>query len=411
MVLVALTLSTAAAKKVLTIHPWSSMGDSSMMEQIVAEYEALNPDVEIEIIGRIPTYEFLMKLMLMPQMPDIVECHLDWFPELMAAGIPAPLPDDLDAEARRFFLAPTLQSLIYDGRLYGIPTTYVLYSLGYHQDLFDDIGLNQVPQTWQELEQAARKATRFNPDGSIARAGLLIPGARWTSAGESHTKIFIGLLRSNGGYYLDDQGRPGLDRPEAVETLDFMVNLVRQNMAIADGWRDFGKQRSAMAIIPNYERPGLVTTLGESFPSLKTALIPRGKGDFATTQFGWGYFVPSTAQHPEEAWKFLEWYTMKQTSEGMTRLGKALALRYVPTNPIDMRVVRQQMVSEPFWEGFISGMEVARPEPAFPQIFKRWELMGAALQPVMRLERPPLEGLREAQDRISALMKEVLGES
>lgn len=74
-------------------------------------------------------------------------------------------------------------------------------------------------------------------------------------------------------------------------------------------------------------------------------------------------------------------------------------------------VVRQQMVSEPFWEGFISGMEVARPEPAFPQIFKRWELMGAALQPVMRLERPPLEGLREAQDRISALMKEVLGES
>ena len=169
MVLVALTLSTAAAKKVLTIHPWSSMGDSSMMEQIVAEYEALNPDVEIEIIGRIPTYEFLMKLMLMPQMPDIVECHLDWFPELMAAGIPAPLPDDLDAEARRFFLAPTLQSLIYDGRLYGIPTTYVLYSLGYHQDLFDDIGLNQVPQTWQELEQAARRQP-----GSIPTA--LSPG-------------------------------------------------------------------------------------------------------------------------------------------------------------------------------------------------------------------------------------------
>ena len=134
-----------------------------------------------------------------------------------------------------------------------------------------------------------------------------------------------------------------------METLDFMVNLVRQNMAIADGWRDFGKQRSAMAIIPNYERPGLVTTLGESFPSLKTALIPRGKGDFATTQFGWGYFVPSTAQHPEEAWKFLEWYTMKQTSEGMKPIGKALPLRNVPTNTIDMRVVRQQMVSEPFW--------------------------------------------------------------
>jgi multiple sugar transport system substrate-binding protein len=414
MAMIALTLSTGAAKKTLTIHPWSSMGErvpGSIMEEIVAEYEALNPDVEIEIIGKIPNYEFLMKLMLMPQMPDIVECHLDWFPELMAAGIPVPLPPYLDAEARRFFLAPTLQPLIHHGRLYGIPTTYVLYSLGYHQDLFDGIGLDRVPQTWRELEQAARKATTFHADGSIARAGLLIPGARWTTAGESHTKIFIGLLRSNGGYYLDDQGQPGLDKPEAVETLSFMADLVRNNIAIADGWRDFAKQRSVMAIIPNYDRPGFQATMGESFNLMKTALIPRGKGDFATTQFGWGYFVPDTAQYPEEAWKFLEWYTMKQTSEGLTWLGKALALRYVPTNPIDMRVVRQQMVSEPFWEGFIKAMEFATPEPAFPQIFKRWELMGAALQPVMRLQRPPLEGLRQAQHSIAALMKEILGGS
>ena len=120
MAMIALTLSTGAAKKTLTIHPWSSMGErvpGSIMEEIVAEYEALNPDVEIEIIGKIPNYEFLMKLMLMPQMPDIVECHLDWFPELMAAGIPVPLPPYLDAEARRFFLAPTLQPLIHHGRL------------------------------------------------------------------------------------------------------------------------------------------------------------------------------------------------------------------------------------------------------------------------------------------------------
>ena len=122
---------------------------------------------------------------------------------------------------------------------------------------------------------AARKATKFHADGSIARAGLLIPGARWTTAGESHTKIFIGLLRSNGGYYLDEQGRPGLDRPEAVETLDFMVNLVRQNIAIADGWRDFGKQRSVMTIIPNYDRPVFQAAMGDSFFLLKTAFEIR----------------------------------------------------------------------------------------------------------------------------------------
>ena len=183
-----------------------------------------------------------------------------------------------------------------------------------------------------------------------------------------------------------------------METLDFMVNLVRQNIAIpTDGAILASKDpswRSYLTMIVPFSRPPWGTPFfaedGTDSPS---------KGQLHTTQFGWGYFVPNTAQYPEEAWKFLEWYTMKQTSDGMTWLGKALALRYVPTNPIDMRVVRQQMVTEPFWEGFIRGMDYSKPEPAFPQIFKRWELIGAALQPVMRLQRPPLEGLREAQDQ------------
>jgi multiple sugar transport system substrate-binding protein len=409
MLTVTLTMTTGAAKKVLTIHPWSSMGDRTpggMMEQIVAEYEALNPDVEIEIIAQIPTYEFLMKLMLMGQMPDVVECHLGWFPELLAAGVPSPLPAELDAEARRFFFAPPLVPFTRDSTLYGIPTTYIVYALAYHQDLFDEIGLTEPPRTWAELEQVSRKGTKVDAAGATLRAGFSFPGAGWISSPEAPSLTLQGWLRSNGGYYIDAQGRPGLDRPEAVETLDYLTGLIRGRIAVGDGWGVFPKQTAFMAIVPNYYRPSMVQSMGESFPQVKTALIPRGKASHATAQFGWGYFVPKTALHPEEAWKFLQWYALTQGPDEMTRLGVAMARGYIPINHVDMKARRQQMLSEPFWEGYVAGMDVAQPEPPYPQIFKRWEVLGATLQPVIRLQVPPLEGLREAQTRIAAILAE-----
>lgn len=74
-----LITAPGVAKTVLTVAPWHGMGDSNqggMIDQLVAEYEELNPEIEIEILARMPTIEYLMKLMLMPQMADVHETHL-----------------------------------------------------------------------------------------------------------------------------------------------------------------------------------------------------------------------------------------------------------------------------------------------------------------------------------------------
>jgi hypothetical protein len=51
-------------------------------------------------------------------------------------------------------------------------------------------------------------------------------------------------------------------------------------------------------------------------------------------------------------------------------------------------------------------MDVAQHEPPYPQIFKRWAALGTTLEPVMRLQVPALEGLREAPSRIAAVLAE-----
>lgn len=139
-----------------------------------------------------------------------------------------------------------------------------------------------------------------------------------------------------------------------MQTLDFVTGPIRTQVAIA-GWSAFPQGKASMAIMPSYTHPTFLQSMGQSFAQVKTTLIPRGKGDFTTTQYGWGFFVPKTAQHPEEAWEFLQWYALSQGSEGMTRLGVAMMRGFMPMNQVDMRARRQQLATEPFWEGFVAG--------------------------------------------------------
>lgn len=407
-----LLAQTIEAKTVLTVAPWGGLGDRNqggLMEQHIAEYEKLHPDIEIEVIGQIPTYDFLPKLLLMPDMPDVLETHLGWFPELMQAGIASPMPREMENRARRFFFAPTFQPFMAAGRLHGIPTEYQLYALGYNQRLFDEAGFAKAPQTWSELQLLATKATKRNANGSIARVGLRFAGYGWAGGGEGETHSFLALLWSNGGTYIDAEGKPGLDQPAALETMQFLTDMIRQQAALPDGWGGIPEGTTAMAIIPSWARGGFESAMGADFVNAATSLIPHGKGGFATTQYGWGFVVPAKAKHPKEAWEFLEWLTMQRSPDGLTRTGRAMAkLGSVPTSPGDLQA-RRELQEHSYWKGFLAGMNVARAEPNYPQIFARWKELGAALEPVLRLQVPPVQGLTDAQRRIVTALTRGVG--
>lgn len=410
--LMAVAIAPAQARTVLTVAPWGGMGDRTqggLMEQLLAEYQALRPDIEFEVLAQIPTYEYLPKLLLMPEMPDILETHLGWFPELMAAGIPSPVPHNLQEQAFAHFFHQPLQPLLYDGVLYGLPTEYQLYALGYNRRLFDELGFGAPPTTWDELRELAAKGTRWTGEGVLERIGFRFSGLGWADGGEGQTHTFLALLWSNGGYYIDEAGRPGLDTPEALETMEFLTGMIREEIALANGWGGIPEGTTLMAVIPSWARNGFELAMGEDFANASTSLIPHGRAGFATTQYGWAFIVPQTAKNPEEAWKFLEWLTMRAGTLGLTPTGRAMArLGSIPTNPNDL-AVQDELATHPFWKGFLEGLNVARPEPSYPNIFGRWKELGAALDPVYALRIPASQGLREAQERIVRALAESTG--
>ena len=63
----------------------------------------------------------------------------------------------------------------YQGKQYGLPFGQDTWGLYYNTDAFKEVGLDPTkpPTTPDELWDYAAKLTKFNPDGSLARAGFI----------------------------------------------------------------------------------------------------------------------------------------------------------------------------------------------------------------------------------------------
>ncbi len=94
-----------------------------------------------------------------------------------------------------------------DGRRWGLPFDGDSHVLFYNEELLAASGFGGPPTTWDRYLQMASKITRDHPDGSVY--GAVLPAqAAPIIIGSS----FANRLAGFGGRFLDDNGRPALDR-------------------------------------------------------------------------------------------------------------------------------------------------------------------------------------------------------
>lgn len=93
--------------------------------------------------------------------PDVIEGLLEDTAVYVAKGLVEPLDDRFAAwEDSQYFVESTLTPLRIGGSLYGIPYNTNARAMVYRKDIFEDHGL-QLPQTWSELVETARKITEL----------------------------------------------------------------------------------------------------------------------------------------------------------------------------------------------------------------------------------------------------------
>ncbi len=182
--------------------------------------------------------------------------------------------------------------------------------LFYNKDLFDQANLSYPDDswTWQDFQEAAIKLTKdIDGDGRIDQAGCVV-GYWWAGA--------IPWIWSNGGNMVNTQHTKCLlNQPEAIEALNFILDLERKHHATAKSlggtesagvYENFASGRIGMIVALAYGLPMIMDAGKNSNIRWGIAMPPKGKYGRPIRYTSSGWVVWSGTKHPDEAWELVK---------------------------------------------------------------------------------------------------------
>ena len=306
---VALATAGAAAADTVTLRFWDNQqtesGLSEFQQEAVERFMAENPNIRVEVTT-IPYPEYQQRLLTAVQggnAPDVATLDQIWVAAFAEAGAVADLTD-MAAEAgltQDGFFGGAWDSAVYNDRLWGVPFNVDVWQFSFvNRALFEAAGVD--PESIATFEGLRAAAEALTGDGRFG-VGL------FAHRGEDTVVVSNSFIFSNGGAVLDEDGMCALNRPEAVEALEYLQDLAQfapagiLNASSGDMRELFLNESLAIEFWPALEQPTLQASgLDWDFVN---GTAPEGRTPVGTFG-GWNLALFADAPHPEEAWKFIQ---------------------------------------------------------------------------------------------------------
>lgn len=224
---------------------------------------------------------------------------------------------------------------------YGIPIVTEAFILYYNKDIVDEYLEGVVPETMDDLVEAAEKV-KNDSDGEIS--GSAVRGLRSAGIRDPLTSVVLNAFGDPGAVHLPENvwfsegfDTPRLDDPAIVDGMTSYARLVAAGPAnaLSLDWPDatalFGQGRAAFmidstAFSPTFENPDESLVAGK----VGYAPIPQSERGRGTGIASWGLGIPENSQNKEAAWYFIQWATnvantaeFGQATGGAARLSSA----------------------------------------------------------------------------------------
>lgn len=213
-------------------YPLGKTGEDSYWKPVVERFNETYPEVEVEVViqpfkGR---EQALTTSVAGGKAPDVVYFNPDFVPRFAEDGLLEPVGDVIEA-SKDDFTESTLQSMTYDGELYGVPWLVTAQSVLCIKDVIEKAGI-ECPTTFDEVLAAAPK---------VKEAGFYVmqhEGAIEVTLNGS----FYQFLRSAGGEVLNEDGtEAAFNGPEGLRALEFLTELAKN---------DYLPQQSLTQLLP-----------------------------------------------------------------------------------------------------------------------------------------------------------------
>jgi len=306
-----------------TLVYWGLWEPASVMEPLIAEFEAQNPGVDIQYSQQnFSNYESRIFTRLEQSSstsepaPDIFRIHNSWVPKYYKYLSSLPSSTMTASEyAQTFYPTAVADFTGKDGNIYAIPWEIDGLMVYYNKQLLSEAGVETPPQDWDSFFELAQKLTKKDSAGKITQAGL----AMGTSKNIKHSAEILSFLLLQEGADIIDETRTtvSLNTLKGVKVFQTYTNLAQGESAI---WSStlptdlemFFSGKLAMMIGPSWRAFDII----EAAPTIEfeTAPLPQLKANTETVYYAtyWGDAVNKTCSNQALAWKFVKFLSEKE---------------------------------------------------------------------------------------------------
>jgi ABC-type glycerol-3-phosphate transport system substrate-binding protein len=370
-------------------------------DNLVPRFQAAHPGVKVNV-EFIPPPRLDEKLAITfagGVSPDIFQAGAEYVGGLVHRGQVLCLDDYVHrwGQGADFYRA-SWNTCVYRGRVYGLPYLSAPHALLYRKDLLQQAGFSRPPEDWPELVEWAVKLTRRRGE-TITLAGINLR-VTW--------QTFVNFLWQNGGELFSADGRRCLlDRPEAIEALQFYVDLYHKHkvgtiasLPIAGGGVPvFASGRAAMDFANQLGVKNLEKYAPALLPKVGVAALPMKKKRVLSVYTDW-LAISSQSKQKDLAWEFIAFL---MEPENLVAYNETLFYLPPRRSCAQARFLREN----PQLQVFIELMDkYGRSLPPLPEWFEIRSALGAAVEAAIYRTKTPAQALRDATRDINQLLAE-----
>ncbi|MFD0868352.1 MULTISPECIES: ABC transporter substrate-binding protein [Paenibacillus] len=290
-------------------HSFTQGARNDFMREAAQSFMDEHPGVKITI-ETFAWPEFYTKWttgLLSGQVPDVSTALPNHVVEMMDADAILPLNDVIDHIGRdRFYEAPLKEGDL-DGQNYSIPLYSHAQVMWYRKDLLEQANL-QVPQTWDELYEAATKIN--NPPDVY---GLSVP----MGLGDMMATRFLNLyVRSAGDTLITEDGKANLTSKAAIDGINYWVKMYKAaspngsvNFKVLDQATLYYQGKTAFDFNSGFQIGGVETNSPQLLDKIDAAPIPKVNAEDPAQGIETSNIpmvVWKNSKHPEIAKAFVE---------------------------------------------------------------------------------------------------------
>jgi multiple sugar transport system substrate-binding protein len=307
----------------VTLSYWGLWEPSSVMQPIIDEFEAANPNINIEYSQQtFSNYESKLFTRLQQATgdeepaPDIFRIHNTWTPKYYSYL--APMPADImsvEEYQQKFYPTALNDFSAKDGNIYAIPWEIDGLMVFYNKQLLAKEGVTKPPEDWDSFFELARDLTKRDASGRILQAGVAIG----TSRNIMHSAEIIAYMLALEDIQVIDETRTQvtLNTPRVQRVFETYTNFARGEDAL---WSPstrtdlemFFSEDLAMMIAPSWRAFDII----QAAPSVEfdTAPLPQLLANEKDIYYAtyWGEAVNRTSANPLAAWKFIAFLAQKE---------------------------------------------------------------------------------------------------